>query len=177
MGEAALTTAMTNLFNELHVQNQNNIANNERRLATEATRDRARRQADILKASSSAGKYNVGQNWMEFRLVHESWRNSHLVDQTDANGVNVMPADMQAKILLACFQGQAASRVKQLGIGTPAWNLTILEAGVPENDRFNNYFDRLEREFRPAEESPLAKQEFAARTQSVDEDVASYVGH
>ena len=174
--EQQLAHQLANLMTYLHNQQEMQAGVADNRRQGEARQARQRRQGDIMKSSHGAGKYNVGQNWRDFRNEHEAWRQSHQVDAVDENNVNIMPASMQAKILLSCFQGQAASRVKQLGVDTPAWNLTIQEAGVPENDRFNNYFDRLQREFLPPEESPLAKLEFANRTQQLGEDVSSYLG-
>jgi len=90
--------------------------------------------------------------------------------------VYLCQSDFQAKLLLQCFKGAAASRVKNLGIGSTDYNETILGGTEPnQNTRFENYFNRIQNLFMPQEESPLARSQFADRKQAANEDITNYV--
>jgi len=137
---------------------------------------RMMRYRDIRKSTASRRNFDVGMDFRDFRTQHENWRTSvGLTDKNNANH-NLYDANFQADMLIPCFVGRAASRIKPISKGKPVYQATIGNADeADQNKRFDQYFDRIEALFLPPQESPMTKQQFEDRKQGVDEDISSYV--
>ena len=179
-----LATQLTALVNAMNTQNQNFTTRQNNQAARENRRDVEAKHSSILRCVHNAGTFEVSKNFRDFLTQHEMWRNVNSVNLVqeveNANGVReqvyLCPSDMQAKLFLSCFRGAAASRVKVVGIDTPAWNETILNgAQNNQNQRFEDFVARVKNLFMPEEESPLARSQFQERKQDAREDITNYV--
>ena len=171
-----LVTLMTN-------QNTQRVTARTEQQTREQEREVRQTQQNILKCAHNAGSFRISDNFRDFRIQHSAWRNLMGVNQVQQQAVGgqqvdvyLCQSDFQAKLLLQCFKGAAASRVKNLGIGSTDYNETILDGTEPnQNTRFENYFNRIQNLFMPQEESPLARSQFADRKQAANEDITNYV--
>ena len=138
-----------------------------------------RMKDSVRKSRQSAGEFHGSGDFRTFRREHESWRAAVGLDARNGTGelaASMFDSTFQAQMLLVCFKGPASARVQNLKPGTVPWNLTIDNGNEPDHGkRFEEYFDKIQQIFLPASESPMSRQQFAERTQSVHEDVSVYI--
>ena len=150
----------------------------------------SRKQDSIRKAAASAPRFKISDNFNAFKLQYESWRRAVGILETvriaaqqpegnnpghEAYDQIIHSAEFQAEQLVVQFVGPAAERIRAIGFGTPTWNQHIYNAELNEHARFDAYFLAVQELFLPAAESQMSKQQFLARRQRPDEDIAAYI--
>ena len=131
---------------------------------------------NALKGMSSQPHYKTGSNFRNFEVQYRVWRGNVGLDTTDAAGIGIVPADVQAQFLVSAFKEEPALRIATISKNTVAWNQSINDANLNDpNARFEAFFGVVRRLFLPEGETRMAKLEFMKYVQKPDQNMSAYV--